>query len=196
MSDAGQDEPRHNRFRFPVWGLIPPVVAALLFGVFFWGLFNPSPNLRSVLIGKPVPEFVLPPITGRTEGFATADLKGKVAVVNVFASWCVPCRAEHPFVTELARSGVPVYGINHKDKAADALAWLAELGYPYTRIGADTDGRVSIEFGVYGLPETFVVASDGTIAYRVVGAITRETMDQTLLPLIRDLQRKAGGKTE
>ena len=193
MSVARQPDPR--RLRISVWGLVPVAIAAL-FGLFLWGLLNPSPNLPSVLIGKPVPQFVLPPITGRTEGFSTADLQGKVALVNFFASWCVPCRAEHPFVTELARNGVPVYGINYKDKAADALAWLAELGDPFTRIGADTDGREGIEFGVYGLPETFVVASDGTIAYRVVGAITRATMDQTLLPLIRDLQRKAGGKTE
>lgn len=193
MSDARQPDPR--RLRISVWGLVPVAIAAL-FGLFLWGLLNPSPNLPSVLIGKPVPQFVLPPITGRTEGFSTADLQGKVALVNFFASWCVPCRAEHPFVTELARNGVPVYGINYKDKAPNALAWLAELGDPFTRIGADTDGREGIEFGVYGLPETFVVASDGTIAYRVVGAITRATMDQTLLPLIRDLQRKAGGKTE
>lgn len=193
MSDARQPDPR--RLRISVWGLVPVAIAAL-FGLFLWGLLNPSPNLPSVLIGKPVPQFVLPPITGRTEGFSTADLQGKVALVNFFASWCVPCRAEHPFVTELARNGVPVYGINYKDKAPDALAWLAELGDPFTRIGADTDGREGIEFGVYGLPETFVVASDGTVAYRVVGAITRATMDQTLLPLIRDLQRKAGGKTE
>ena len=193
MSDAGQPKPRS--MRISVWGLIPAAIAAL-FGLFLWGLLNPSPNLPSVLIGKPVPQFVLPPIEGRKEGFSTADLQGKVALVNFFASWCVPCRAEHPLVTELARNGVPVYGINYKDKAPDALAWLAELGDPFTRIGADTDGREGIEFGVYGLPETFVVASDGTIAYRVVGALTRATIDQTLLPLIRDLQRKAGGKVE
>ncbi len=142
-----------------------------------------------------MPEFTLPPITGRAEGLAAADLRGRVALVNIFASWCVPCRAEHPLITELA-GVVPVYGINYKDKAPDALAWLKELGDPYTKIGADSDGRGAIEFGAYGIPETFVVGADGTIVYRVVGVITRATMDQTLLPLIRDLQLKAGRNTE
>ncbi len=190
MTDTGQS--KANRFRFPVWGIIPVAASAML-GVFAWSLLNPRPDLPSVLIGRPVPEFVLPAITGRAEGFQTADLKGRVALVNIFASWCVPCRAEHPLITELARSGVvPVYGINYKDKAPDALAWLAELGDPYTKIGADSDGRVAIEFGAYGVPETYVVGTDGTIVYRVVGPLTRATLDTTLLPLLRNLQQNSG----
>lgn len=188
MSDARPDKPLRFRFRFPLWGLIP-VTASALFGIFMWSLLHPSRDLPSALIGKPVPEFTLPPIVGRTDGFSTADLKGQVALVNIFASWCVPCRAEHPIITQLARSGgVPIYGINYKDKAPNALAWLKELGDPYTRIGADTDGKVAIDFGAYGVPETYVVARDGTIAYRVVGPITQATVDVTLLPLIRGLQ--------
>ena len=141
------------------------------------------------MIGKPVPQFVLPAIFGRAEGFQTADLKGQVALVNIFASWCVPCRAEHPLITQLARSGVvPIYGINYKDKAPDALAWLKELGDPYTKIGADTDGHVAIDFGSYGIPETYVVDAKGTIVYRVVGPITQAILDQDLLPVIRGLQ--------
>lgn len=186
MSDT--DQVTRRRFRLPLWGLIP-VAASALFGIFMWSLVHPSPDLPSALIGKPVPEFALPPIEERTDGFSTADLKGQVALVNIFASWCVPCRAEHPIITELARTGaVPVYGINYKDKAPDALAWLKELGNPYTKIGADTDGRVAIDFGAYGVPETYVVAADGTIVYRVVGPISQTTVDMTLLPLIRDLQ--------
>ena len=192
MSDTGHDRPRGMGFRFPRWGLIP-LVAFTLYGLFLWSLWHPSRGPSTALLGRPLPEFALPPITGRAEGFSTADVKGRVVLINVFASWCVPCRAEHPVISKLAASGVvPVYGINYKDKAPDALAWLAELGDPFTRIGADTDGRVSIDFGVFGVPETFVVAADGTIADRVVGPLTEATVGQRLLPLIRDLQDKAG----
>lgn len=188
MNDAGEDKPRRLRFRFPLWGLIPVAASALL-GAFAWSLQHHSEVVPSALISKPVPEFTLPPIEGRTDGFSTADLKGGVALVNIFASWCVPCRAEHPVLSEFARTGgVPIYGINYKDKAPDALAWLKELGDLYTKIGADIDGRVAIGFGAYGIPETYVIAPDGTIAHRIVGPITQATVDQTLLPLIRGLQ--------
>ena len=192
MTDTGQDKKHRSRFRFPVWGIIPVAASALL-GVFAWSLQHHTEILPSVMIGKLVPQFALPAITGRAEGFQTADLKGQVALVNIFASWCVPCRAEHPLITQLSRSGdVPIYGINYKDKAPDALAWLKELGDPYTRIGADTDGHVAIDFGSYGIPETYVVAADGTIVYRVVGPITQAILDQDLLPVIRGLQLSNG----
>lgn len=195
MTEAEKTQPR-RRLHVPLWGLVP-VVAASLSGVFLWALLHPSPDLPSVLVGKPVPAFTLPAIEGRAEGFSSADLLGKVALVNIFASWCVPCRAEHPLISELSRTGlVPIYGINYKDKAPDALAWLAELGDPYTKIGADTDGRVAIDFGAYGVPETYIVGADGIVAYRIVGPITRATLDQTLLPLIRSLQAKTGKATE
>ena len=188
MTDTGQDKPHCTGFQFPVWGIIPVVASALL-GVFGWSLQHHTEVLPSVMVGKPVPQFLLPPISVRAEGFQTVDLKGKMALVNIFASWCVPCRAEHPLITELARSGqVPIYGINYKDKAPDALAWLKELGDPYTKIGADTDGRVAIDFGSFGIPETYVVDAKGTIVYRVVGPITQAILDQDLLPVIRGLQ--------
>ena len=118
--------------------------------------------LPSALIDQPAPEFALPPLAGGGEpGFSSADLHGKVSLVNVFASWCAPCRAEHQVLNALAQSKrVPIYGINYKDKPEAARAWIAELGNPYTRIGAD-DGRVGIEWGVYGVPETFVVDRAG-----------------------------------
>ena len=195
MTDTGQDGPR-RRFRLPAWGIIPVAASALL-GVFLWSLLNPAPDLPSALVGKPVPEFTLPPITGRADGFQTTDLRGRVALVNIFASWCVPCRAEHPLITELSRSGVvPIYGINYKDKPENALAWLKELGDPYTRIGADADGRAAIEFGAYGVPETYVVDAEGIIVYRVVGPLTGAALDQTVLPLIRSLQQNPGKATE
>ena len=192
MTDTGQDKPDRSRFRFPAWGMIPVAASALL-GVFAWSLQHHTEVLPSVMVGKPVPQFALPAITGRAEGFKTTDLNGQVALVNIFASWCVPCRAEHPMISELARSGmVPIYGIKYKDKAPDALAWLKELGDPYAKIGADTDGHVSIDFGSYGIPETYVVDAKGTIVYRVVGPITQAILDQDLLPVIRGLQLSKG----
>lgn len=195
MSNTGQGKPGPPiRFRFPLWGIIP-VAASALPGVFLWSQLHPAPDLPSTLIGRPVSEFTLPRTTGRAEDFATADLKGRVALINIFASGCVPCRAEHPVIAQLARSDVvAIYGINYKDKAADALAWLKELGDPYTRIEADTDGRVALEFGAYGVPETYVVGADGIIAYRTVSPIAQATVDQTLLLQIRGLQRNAGKK--
>ena len=143
--------------------------------------------MPSALLGKPVPDFALPPVLGREEGLSTQDLIGHVSLVNVFASWCVPCRAEHPLFMELSATGeVPLYGINYKDPPDQARAWLDELGDPYARIGADINGRAGIEWGVYGVPETYVIAPDGTIAYRHVGPITRAILQETLLPIVRD----------
>lgn len=169
--------------------LLPLAVFAALAVALYSGLWNRDDQLPSVLIGKSVPEFSLPPVFGRDEGLSTQDLIGHVSLVNVFASWCVPCRAEHPLFLELSASGeVPLYGINYKDPPEQARAWLDELGDPYTRIGADRDGRAGIEWGVYGVPETYVIAADGTIAYRHVGPITRVILQDTLIPMVRDLK--------
>ena len=165
------------------------VVMAVILGI---GLTKDPRLVPSPLIGKPVPEFSLPPVKGRALGLATADLKGQVALVNVFASWCVACREEHPVLLELAKKGiVPIHGLDYKDKPADAQAWLDELGDPYTRAGADITGRVGIEWGVYGVPETFVVDRNGVIAYKHIGPITPKALEDTILPLVRKLQ---GGK--
>ena len=147
--------------------------------------------LPSALLNKPVPEFVLPAVKdlvldGKTiEGFATADLKGHISVVNVFASWCAPCRQEHPFLMELAATseGVMLYGINQKDAPENARAFLEELGNPYDKVGAD-NGRISIEWGIYGIPETFVINAEGIITYKHVGPFTRNSFDNSLLPAI------------
>ena len=167
--------------------VLVPLIAFVLMVLFGWGLFRGADDLPSALLGKPVPEFALPPVLGREEGLSTQDLIGHVSLVNVFASWCVPCRAEHPLFMELSATGeVPLYGINYKDPPDQARAWLDELGDPYARIGADINGRAGIEWGVYGVPETYVIAPDGTIAYRHVGPITRAILQETLLPIVRD----------
>jgi cytochrome c biogenesis protein CcmG/thiol:disulfide interchange protein DsbE len=160
------------------------IVAALAIGL----TLNPG-EIPSALINKSVPEFALPPVKGRTLGLSSADLRGDVSLVNVFASWCVACRAEHPIFMRIKAEGVvPVHGLNYKDRPDDAAEWLVMLGDPYTRTGADLDGRVAIDWGVYGVPETFVVGKDGRIAYKHIGALTQKDLDQTILPLIARLR--------
>ena len=165
------------------------VVVAIALGI---GLTLNPRLIPSALIDKPVPEFVLPPVDGRSNGLASADLRnGDIAIVNIFASWCGPCRVEHPLLMEVARSGeVPVHGINYKDCPRNAVAWLSRFGDPYTRIGSDRDGRVSIDWGVYGVPETFIIDGNGRIAYKHVGPMMAEDMRHKILPLIRELQSK------
>jgi cytochrome c biogenesis protein CcmG/thiol:disulfide interchange protein DsbE len=170
--------------------LLPLLVFAVVAVAFYLGFEHDPHELPSVLIDKPVPVFDLPPLPGRKAGLSNRDLTGDVQLVNVFASWCVPCRQEHPVVARLVREhGVVVRAINQKDKPDDALAWLARLGDPYASIGADADGRVSIEWGVYGVPETFVVDRQGRIRHRHVGPLTPEVVEGTILPLINALRK-------
>ncbi len=175
------------RRRWPyLWPLIVFVPIAIVFGIGLW--LDPR-LVPSPLIGKSVPEFRLAPVQGRTLGLAASDLRGEVSVVNVFASWCTACREEHPFWMQLSRQHVvPIHGLNYKDKPRDAQRWLDELGDPYTRTGADLDGRVGIDWGVYGVPETFVVDKHGVIRDKIVGAITRKIVDERLMPLVRRLR--------
>lgn len=164
------------------------VVLAIYFAI---GLTKDPKIIPSALIDKPAPEFSLPPITGGSgSGFSTADLKkGKVSVVNVFASWCVPCRAEHPEINKLAKMGiVPVYGLNYKDEPKAALKWLNDLGDSYTAVGADESGRVGIDWGVYGVPETFIIDGTGRIRFKHVGPIVGDKLQNEILPLIRKIQ--------
>jgi cytochrome c biogenesis protein CcmG/thiol:disulfide interchange protein DsbE len=172
------------------WALLAPfalfAMVAVLLGI---GLTLNPREIPSPLIGKRVPEFALAPVKGRTLGLASTDLKREVSLVNVFASWCVACREEHPVFMQLQREGfVPIHGLNYKDRPEDAARWLDTLGDPYARTGADLDGRVAIDWGVYGVPETFVIDRDGSIAYKHIGAITPEVLEQKLRPLIARLR--------
>lgn len=171
--------------------LLPVGIFLALLVMLGWGLGRDPSVLPSVLIGKPVPEFTLPPVQGRTLGLSSADLKGEVSLVNVFASWCVACRQEHPVFMGLRRiNAVPIHGINYKDRPQDAEKWLNTMGDPYTRTGADLDGRVAIDWGVYGVPETFVIDAEGRIAFRQVGAVTPEIYREKIGPLIEKLRRQ------
>jgi len=170
--------------------LLPAALFALLVVGFYGGLETDTIALPSALIDQPAPEFALPPLaSGGDTGFSSADLTGKISLVNVFASWCVPCRAEHKVLNALAKSKrVPIYGINYKDKPEAARAWLVELGDPYIGIGAD-NGRIGIEWGVYGVPETFVVDRQGRIRYKHIGPLTQADLDRKILPLIAKLEK-------
>jgi cytochrome c biogenesis protein CcmG/thiol:disulfide interchange protein DsbE len=173
--------------RFAVY--LPLAVFLGLAVLFAYGLTRNADVLPSVLIGKPVPEFTLPPVEGRQLGLSASDLKGEVSLLNVFASWCTECRREHPLFMQLqAENVVPVHGLNYKDKPDDARNWLGELGDPYTRTGADIAGRVGIDFGVYGVPETFVVDKAGVIVHKHIGALSERVLKETILPLIEELR--------
>lgn len=173
---------------------LPLVVAATLGVLFYWGLRDQDGALPSALIGQPAPEFALPPVGGRGEGFSTADLRGEVSLVNFWASWCAPCRVEMPVLVELAEAGtVKIYGINYKDDPEAALTFLDELGSPFAGLGSDTTGRVGVDWGVYGMPETFVVDPEGRIAYKHVGPFDRRIFDEEILPVIVRLQAEGGG---
>lgn len=175
--------------RRPLLFMLPVALFALV-GVFLAiGLTRDPSTLPSALVGKPAPNFALPPLQGRdTHGLARADLGGQPMLVNVFASWCVPCRIEHPVIARLAERGVVIHGINYKDRPEAATAWLQELGDPFQHVGADRDGRVGIDWGVYGVPETFVLDRDGNIAYRHVGPLQPRDVEETILPLLERLR--------
>ena len=170
--------------------LAPLIVFIALVVILGIGLTLDPRKIPSPLIGKPVPEFSLPPVKGRTLGLAGTDLKGEVSLVNVFASWCVACREEHPVFMDLRSRGViPIHGLNYKDKPDDAARWLDELGDPYTRTGADLNGRVAIDWGVYGVPETFLVDREGRIVFKQIGPVTPQLVKEKLVPLIEQLRR-------
>ncbi len=177
----------------PTW---MPAVALLVFlgiGVFLAiGLTLNPREVPSPLVGKTVPEFELDAVQGRQLPLSSRDLFGDVSMVNVFASWCVACRQEHPLLLALSKNKqLPIHGLNYKDEPADAARWLNRYGDPYTRTGADLDGKIGIEWGVYGVPETFVIDKAGNIAYKHIGPISNKDWEETILPLVEKL-RAAG----
>jgi cytochrome c biogenesis protein CcmG/thiol:disulfide interchange protein DsbE len=189
MSETVAPAPRRGRR----WALFMPLVLfAGLAALFYVQLFaGPPSRLPSVLIGREVPEFILPPLEGTSRpGLSSADFKrGRVTVMNVWASWCLPCRDEHPYLVALARdASFDIVGINNKDNPENARRFLGQLGNPYARIGTDVNGRVSIDWGVYGVPETFVVDGHGRIAFKHVGPLNAQIVETRLLPEIRRAQ--------
>ncbi|MBI5164606.1 MAG: DsbE family thiol:disulfide interchange protein [Magnetospirillum sp.] len=173
--------------------LLPVALFLVLAGFLLGGLFLNPRDIPSVLIDRPVPEMNLPALAGRPadSGLASADLKGRVSLVNIFGSWCISCADEHPTLMRIKAQGVvPIHGIDWRDDPAKALAWLQRNGDPYDRVGVDpAPGRTSIDFGVTGAPESFIVDKAGVIRYKHVGPITPKVWEATLLPIIVELNK-------
>ena len=170
--------------------IIPIGLFATLAVFLFIGLSRDKETLPSPLIGKPAPAFSLSQLHQPERTLTTTDMRGQVWLLNVWASWCVSCRVEHPLLVDLARANiVPVIGLAYKDKRDDGLGWLKANGDPYKLSIVDQDGRVGIDFGVYGVPETFVIDKAGIIRYKQIGPLTADALKQTILPLVRELQR-------
>ena len=168
--------------------LIPLALFVVLAGFLAVGLKLDPREVPSPLIGKPAPAFALPRLDNPNQTIRREDLLGRVWILNVWASWCVACREEHPLLVEYAKTKrVPIYGLNYKDQRADGQQWLARFGNPYDASLFDLDGRVGIDFGVYGVPETFVVDREGVIRLKHIGALTPEVIRSRIEPLLRQL---------
>lgn len=168
--------------------LIPIALFVVLLGFLAVGLKKDPHSIPSPLIDKPAPAFRLPQLGAEGKTFSPEDMRGKVWILNVWASWCVSCRDEHPILVAFSRTNtVPLVGLDYKDKPEDAKRWLASFGNPYQIVAMDADGRVGIDYGVYGVPETYVIDRNGVIRYKQIGPVTQEVLDQTILPLIRKL---------
>ncbi|MES1925224.1 DsbE family thiol:disulfide interchange protein [Salinisphaera sp. T31B1] len=173
------------------WRTLAPIIVVMgLIVLLGYGLTRRPDILPSALIGKTAPAFDLPTLASDRPRISAADLKGRVTLVNVWASWCVACRAEHALITEISQqTGVPVVGLNYKDTKQAALRWLGRYGNPFAVVAFDESGQVGIDWGVAAVPETFVLDRSGTIVYKVVGAITPEEMKQTLIPKLKQLKQ-------
>ena len=167
-----------------------PLIAFIILAAFLLVGLNLNPRkVPSPLIGKPAPVFNLQQLHEPENVFKSKDNLGKVWLLNVWASWCASCRDEHPLLVQLAKANVvPIYGLNYKDKRNLAIQWLEQLGDPYTKSIMDPEGRVGIEYGVYGVPETYVIDKSGVIQYKQIGPVTVDVLEKTILPLVKELQ--------
>jgi cytochrome c biogenesis protein CcmG/thiol:disulfide interchange protein DsbE len=170
--------------------LIPLAVFIILVALLAIGLGHDPHTVPSPLINKPAPDFRLAQLNEPTKNFTAREMRGQVWLLNVWSSWCVTCRDEHPLLLELARSQtVPLYGMNYKDSREDALAWLEEAGNPYLLSATDTDGRIGIEYGVYGVPETYLIDKEGIIRYKQIGPITQQILENEILPKVKEVSK-------
>ncbi len=169
--------------------LAPLAIFIVLVAFLYRGLSLDPKRVPSPLVGKPMPEFSLPRLKDPTTTISDTDLKGKVSILNIWATWCVSCRAEHEVLLLLAKSGnVDIYGLNYKDERDKAQQWLVQLGNPYVANAFDADGRVGIDWGVYGAPETFIMDQQGIIRHKHIGPLTIDALNNKILPLIAELQ--------
>ena len=172
--------------------ILPFIVFVALAGFLFVGLHLDPHEVPSPLIDKPAPAFNLPQLHDPAKRFSPEQMKGKVWLLNVWASWCVSCKEEHPILVQLSRQNiVPIYGLDYKDKPADAEMTLQAGGDPYTVTATDTDGRIGIDYGVYGVPETYVIDKQGIIRYKQIGPVTPKSLSETILPLVAKLEKQS-----
>ena len=170
--------------------LIPLVLFFILIGFLVVGLNRDPHEVPSPLINKPAPLFTLPRLEQPDQTFSSTDFKGKVWILNAWASWCVACREEHPLLVEFSRTHrVPLVGLDYKDQRKDGMNYLRQHGNPYDLTVQDVDGRVGIDFGVYGVPETYLIDKNGVIRHKQIGPITPEALEKTILPLIEKLEK-------
>ncbi len=173
---------------------LPLLIFAGLAALLWQGLGRDPKLVPSPLVGKPAPAFALPSLRDPARVVGTEDMRGRVALLNVWASWCAACRQEHPFLMRLAREGrVSIYGLNYKDRREDALRWLDGLGDPYVWSAHDLEGRVGIDWGVYGVPETFVLDARGIIRYKHVGPLDEKVWRERIAPVLAELSAEAKG---
>jgi len=169
---------------------VPLILFATLVCFLAAGLWRDPHLVPSPLIGRPAPAFRLARLDEPERMFSPEEMRGKVWLLNTWASWCVSCRQEHPLLLALSQADVvPVYGLNYKDKRSDALSWLKEMGNPYVTNVQDTDGRVGIDYGVYGVPETYLIDQSGVIRYKQIGPLTRNALEETILPMVQSLYK-------
>jgi len=176
------------------YAFLPVVIFLVLAGFFGYRLLmidkGDAPNfIPSAMIDKPAPDFDMPPLYDGKAGLKTADLQGKVTLINFFASWCVPCRAEHQLLSGLTGKGFVLAGVNYKDKPEDAKAWLDRLGNPYDLLVADRQGQTGIDFGVYGVPESYLIDKQGRIRFKQTGPFTPESIEKELMPRVAELNK-------
>ena len=175
--------------------LIPLALFLVLVVFLAIGLGRDPSEVPSPLINKAAPTFRLPQLKDPSKTFSAEDMRGKVWILNVWASWCVTCQDEHPRLLKYAETGiVPIYGLNWKDKRADALAWLDQLGDPYVLSVSDFDGRIAIDYGVYGAPETYVIDQNGTIRFKQISEVTPDVWANKIVPLVQELNRQGASK--
>jgi len=170
--------------------LVPLAVFLVIVGFLAAGLTLNPREVPSPLVGKAAPAFALPLLQQPEKRFSPSDMRGKVWLLNVWASWCATCRDEHPLLVNLSKQNLmPILGLNYKDKDAEARRWLAQFGDPYQFSVVDADGRIGIDYGVYGVPETYLIDAEGVIRFKQIGAITPAVLEQKILPLARTLQK-------
>jgi len=175
--------------------LIPLVIFGVLVVFLAIGLGRDPHEVPSPLINKPAPSFKLAQLKDPSKSFSAEEMRGRVWLLNVWASWCISCRDEHPLLIEYARTGaVPIYGLNYKDRPEDALAWLQQLGDPYVLSVSDLDCRLGIDYGVYGAPETYLIDQQGVIRFKQIGPVTPDIWTKNILPLVQEMNRQGGSR--